>query len=127
MGRPGDTFDDRLFSRNYDDYQDLFGYFQVKRRESVAAKVAYAHVYAHSDAAQEAQLRIGADNEFKAWVNGVLVAASTGSNPQRDAVKAAAKLQAGWNRILVKIANQEAGRLGFYRDFPTRTVGRSAG
>ncbi len=113
-GKTWRYFDDRLFSRNYDDYQDLFGYFKVKRGESVAAKVAYAHVYAYSAAAQAGQLRIGADNEFKAWVNGVLVASSTRGNPQRDAVKADARLQAGWNRILVKIANQEAGRLGFY-------------
>jgi hypothetical protein len=113
-GKTWRYFDDRLFSRNYDDYQDLFGYFKVKRTESVAAKVAYAHVYVHSAAAQAAQLRIGADNEFKAWVNGALVASSTHGNPGRDAVKADAKLQAGWNRILVKIANQEEGRLGFY-------------
>ena len=113
-GKTWRYFDDRLFSRNYDDYQDLFGYFKVKRGESVAARVAYAHVYVYSDVAQEGQLRIGADNEFKAWLNGVLAASSTRGNPQRDAVKADAKLRAGWNRILVKIANQEEGRLGFY-------------
>ena len=113
-GKTWRYFDDRLFSRNYDDYQDLFGYFKIKRGESVAAKVAYAHVYVYSDVPQEGQLRIGADNEFKAWLNGALVASSTRGNPQRDAVKADAKLRAGWNRILVKIANQEEGRLGFY-------------
>ena len=48
-------FDDRLFSRNYDDYQDLFSYFRIKRGESVAARVAYAHVYVHSLA------QVGAD------------------------------------------------------------------
>jgi hypothetical protein len=113
-GKTWHYFDDRLFSRNYDDYQDLFSYFKVKRGESVTAKVAYAHTYVYSVAAQPAQLRIGADNEFKAWMNGTPVASSAHGNPQRDAVKADVKLQAGWNRILVKIANQEEGRLGFY-------------
>lgn len=107
-------FDDRLFSRNYDDYQDLFSYFRVKRNESIAAKVAYAHVYVFSEGARSGQLRIGADNEFKAWLNGALVAQSTESNPARDAVKVDASLNAGWNRLLLKIANQGIGRFGFY-------------
>lgn len=54
-GKTWRYFDDRLFSRNYDDYQDLFGYFKIKRGESVAAKVAYAHVYVYSDVPQEGQ------------------------------------------------------------------------
>ena len=113
-GRTWRYFDDRLFSRNYDDYQDLFSYFKVKRGESVAAKVAYAHVYVHSPRPQAGQLRLGADNEFKAWVNGVQAAASTKGHPHRDAVKADVSLRAGWNRILLKIANQQDGRFGFY-------------
>jgi F5/8 type C domain/Putative Ig domain len=113
-GRPWRYFDDRLFSRNYDDYQDLFSYFRVKRGESIRARVAYAHVYMHSAAAQPAQLRVSADNALKAWVNGVQIAASTEGTPYRDMVIADVALDAGWNRLLLKVSNQDAGRFGFY-------------
>ncbi len=113
-GRTWRYFDDRLFSRNYDDYQDLFSYFRVKRNESIRAKIAYACVYVHSVDAQTVQLRTGADNEFKAWINGTLVASSTEGLPERDMSIAPAELKAGWNRLLFKIGNQEEGRLGFY-------------
>jgi hypothetical protein len=126
-------FDDRLFSRNYDDYQDLFSYFRVKQGQSVAAKVVYAHVYVYSPVAQGAQLRIGADNSFKAWLNGAPIVASTNSSPivgspstvgleapataknsGKDYVTTDVQLVAGWNRLLLKIANQQDGRFGFY-------------
>ncbi len=121
-GMPWRYFDDRLFSRNYDDYQDLFSYFKVKRGESIRAKVAYAHVYIHNAAGQPvaAHLRLGADNEFKAWVNGALVGSCTESRPYRDMEDVAVTLAPGWNRLLMKVANQEAGRFGFY----ARVVGQ---
>ncbi len=113
-GKPWRYFDDRLFSRNYDDYQDLFSYFRIKRGESVAAKIAYAHVYVFSPQEQAAQLRVGADNACKAWVNGQPTLESVKSGPYRDTLKADVTLKAGWNRLLLKIANQEDGRFGFY-------------
>lgn len=113
-GKPWRYFDDRLFSRNYDNYQDLFSYFRIKRGESVAAKIAYAHVYVYSPAEQAAQLRIGADNLCKAWLNGRLTLESEKSGPYRDTLKTDVTLNAGWNRLLLKIANQEDGRFGFY-------------
>ncbi len=113
-GKTWRYFDDRLFSRNYDDYQDLFSYFKIKRDESIAAKVAYAHVYIYSPIAQAGELRIGANNVVKAWVNGDLIITSEKTTPYRDMLKAAANLTPGWNSLLVKIANQENGRFGFY-------------
>lgn len=107
-------FDDRLFSRNYDDYQDLFSYFRIKRNESVRAKIAYAHVYVHSSQDQAAELRVGADNEFKAWLNGEPAASSTEGLPERDQSVTPVRLRQGWNRLLLKIGNQEDGRFGFY-------------
>lgn len=113
-GRPWRYFDDRLFSRNYDDYQDLFSYFRIKRDESIRAKIVYAHVYVHSDREQPAELRVGADNAFKAWLNSAPVASSTESLPERDQSITEVTLVQGWNRLLMKIGNQEEGRLGFY-------------
>lgn len=107
-------FDDRLFNRNYDNYQDLFSYFKIKREESIAAKVAYAHVYVFSPTNEEAELRLGANNEAKAWLNGTQVIASENSGPYRDTLKVKVNLTAGWNSLLLKIANQENGRFGFY-------------
>jgi hypothetical protein len=113
-GRTWRYFDDRLFSRNYDDYQDLYSYFKIKQGQSIAAKVVYAHVYAYTPTAVKAELRVGDDNEFKAWLNGVLVGESIQGHPRRDAVRLPVSLAAGWNRLLIKVANQEEGRLGFY-------------
>jgi len=113
-GRAWRYFDDRLFSRNYDDYQDFYSYFKIKLGESVAAKAVYAHTYLFATAATQAELRLGADNAFKAWVNGAAVGESTQGHPRRDAVKLPVNLHAGWNRLLLKVANAEEGRLGFY-------------
>jgi F5/8 type C domain-containing protein/putative Ig domain-containing protein len=113
-GMPWRYFDDRLFSRNYDDYQDLFSYFRVKLDQSVAAKVVYAHCYVHSAQTQDAHLRVGADNEFKAWVNGIAAGQSTESLPFRDMADLKVQLTAGWNRLLFKVGNQANGRFGFY-------------
>lgn len=113
-GKAWRYFDDRLFSRNYDDYQDLFSYFKTKRRESVAAKVVYAHVYVFSPKQMNGELRLGANNEVKAWMNGKLVMSSETPTPYRDTLKCAITLRIGWNSLLLKIANRENGRYGFY-------------
>ncbi|MCL6473574.1 MAG: discoidin domain-containing protein [Firmicutes bacterium] len=113
-GKEWRYFDDRTFSRNYDDYNDLFSYFAVKRGESIAAKVAYAHVHLFCPTARSAQLKLGADHLAKVWLNGELVLEVREGNWQRDAVSAAVTLQQGWNRLLLKIANTEEGRFGFY-------------
>jgi len=107
-------FDDRLFSRNYDAYQDLFSFFRVKLDLDIAAKGAYAHVYVHSSEASQAHLRLGADNAVKAWCNGVPAGASTDGRPERDMLDFPVALDAGWNRLLLKVGNQTAGRFGFY-------------
>lgn len=108
-GRTWRYFDDRLFSRNYDDYQDLFSYYKVKQGLSVAAKVAYAHVYIHSPAALTAELFLGADNEYSAWLNGVALGSSTEGHSRRDAVRLPVTLVAGWNRLLLKITQNNLG------------------
>lgn len=113
-GRVWRYWDDRLFSRNLDNYQDLRSYFVHVCDASAAAKVAYAHLYLHVPTACPAQLRLGANHRIKAWVNGALVGSSTQDCPVRDAVRLPIALAAGYNRLLVKIANNLDGRLGFY-------------
>lgn len=120
-GRKWTYFDDRLFSRNYDDYQDLLSYFRFKRNESVEAKVAYAHTYLYSPKDQDAIMVVGADTESRVWLNGRPVLKSEPKQWAKDRAKADVVLKKGWNRILMKVANRENTRLGFYLGFTDRT------
>ena len=113
-GRKWMYFDDRLFSRNYDDYQDLYSYFHIRLEGDAGQKVFYAHTYIFSPKAQGARLRLGADSECAAWVNGKKVADGKGVTWQKDSEDSAIELKQGWNSLLIKIANRENGRLGFY-------------
>lgn len=114
VGKTWRYFDDRLFSRNYDDYQDLYSYFHIKQHESAEARAAYLHVYAWSGEARDAELRLGAHMECKAWVNGILAVTVTGVRCSKDVRNASVKLVYGWNRILVKVANSSETCLGLY-------------
>jgi len=107
-------FDDRLFSRNYDDYQDLYSYYTIVKRLAPVGRVVYAHVYVYVASAVAAELRVGADSEFKAWVNGV--SAGRGESPAagKDAALLPVQLRRGWNSVLLKVACKEDGFFGFY-------------
>jgi hypothetical protein len=107
-------FDDRLFSRNYDDYQDFYSYFKFKKKESVAGKLAYAHVYVFSEQTRTVALKLGADHAVKVFLNGVKVKVINKSQSTREGLIASLSLNQGWNRLLLKVANQEDGRFGFY-------------
>jgi hypothetical protein len=107
-------FDDRLFSRNYDNYQDLYSYFKIKRQQAVTAKIAYAHTYFYVEKVQEVMLKLGADSEIKAFLNGVPLDLKKNNNSIRDGQGAVLKLDAGWNRLLIKVGNRGEGRFGFY-------------
>ncbi len=119
VGDPAGTttwryFDDRLFSRNYDCYNDLFSYYRIKQGISVASKFAYVHCYVYVPSSRSAVFELGADNEYKLWINGELFGESIDPSHQRDGMRHEIVLHSGWNRILLKIANQSDGRLGFY-------------
>lgn len=119
--KPGDKaaghawrwFDDRLFSRNLDDYQDLFSYYKTKRGESAAGRVAYAHVWVFSPGGGEAVLLAGAHNACRVWLNGLPVLSVDTPLAFRDFARSGVSLLAGWNRLLVKVGNAGPGRFGF--------------
>lgn len=119
-GKKWTYFDDRIFSRNYDNYQDLLSYFKIKKNESVTAKVVYAHTYVYSPDQRKAVLYLGADSEAQVWLNGAPVLSSTFGQWKKDSVNAQVDLKAGWNSLLVKVANVENTRLGFYLGFTNR-------
>jgi len=113
-GKKWEYFDDRYFSRNYDDYQDLFSYYRYKKNEDITSKIAYAHVYVYSDANIDAQLRGAGDVNFKAFFNGVEAIKNIKTNAAKDGNIGNIKIKKGMNSILVKVANNTEGYLGFY-------------
>lgn len=107
-------FDDRLFSRSYDNYQDLYSYFAIQHRQDIARKCAYAATYVWSADARELELSLAADSLGKAWINGQKILDFVDGSGLRVGKTARLPLQAGWNLLLVKIGTQEDGRFGFY-------------
>lgn len=80
--------------------------------------VAYGLTYLYSPEEREALLLLGSDDGVKLWVNDALVhtnPAYRGAYPDQDKVKV--HLQAGWNKILVKVL-QGAGGWGYYLRIP---------
>ena len=74
----------------------------------------YALTYAHVDKKTPVRLLIGSDDSVRCWVNDELVWSNPcirGLSPDQDAV--AATLRKGWNKILLKVANNE-GLWGFF-------------
>jgi hypothetical protein len=112
-------FDDRLFSRNLDDYNDLFSYFYFKKDlKTHSNRVAYAHVYIHSTSARGLVLSVGASYGIAAWMNGTKVGQAVSSYAMRDQYAWPVSLEPGWNALLVRTTNQ--GRSwGFYASLRT--------
>ncbi|UNK70473.1 discoidin domain-containing protein [Microbacterium sp. H1-D42] len=124
-------FDDRLYNRNYDDYQDLYGYFSVKKGEDTRDKFVYAHTYVYSPEAKQAYVNVGASGSYRLYVNDACITAP--SNPvevQKDLTRQEVTLKAGWNKVLLQIEHtftedvngngvpiakdQDVAYLGFY-------------
>ncbi|MBI5833500.1 MAG: discoidin domain-containing protein [Armatimonadetes bacterium] len=115
--RPGERwswFDDRLFSRNYDNYQDLFSYLRYHQAQTAAGQAVYAHVYLHVPAGVAAELRLGVDRDVRVWLNQQPVPTGEQKGYLRDSIRVPVTLSAGWNRLMLRISNAAAGRLGFY-------------
>ncbi|WP_308638248.1 OmpL47-type beta-barrel domain-containing protein [Paenibacillus silvisoli] len=103
-GKRWEYFDDRLWNRNYDDYQDLYGYYSVKKGIDTRNKYVYAHTYVYSPAAQSVQFRFGSSGKHRLFVNDVAVTKpSTPTEVQKDMTSATVNLKAGWNKILLQM------------------------
>lgn len=113
-GKMWEYFDDRLFIRNRDDYQDLFSYYSVKKSEATEDKTAFVHTYVFSPSARAAVLYVGSHGGFRAWVNGVPVGSFAGKRlALRDESACPLALRAGWNRVLLQLTSS-LGAWGFY-------------
>jgi HEAT repeat protein len=73
-------------------------------------RVAYARTWIHSDQPQPAQLELGTDDGVKVWLNRDVVHTNNifrGLQPDSDKVKVT--LKAGWNPLLLKVTQLNAG------------------
>jgi len=103
-GKVWEYFDDRIWNRNYDDYQDLHGYYGVKKGIDTRNKYVYAASYVHSPTAQDVQLRYGSSGSHRLFVNDAPIgSASTPAEVQKDMTTSNVHLEAGWNKLLLQI------------------------
>ena len=71
---------------------------------------AYAQAWLFSPDAREALLLLGADDAHVLWVNGAQVSTRQGRHISRvDELAVPVRLQPGWNRILLKVADLDGG------------------
>ncbi len=71
---------------------------------------AYAQSFLFSPTAREGLLLLGADDAHQLWVNGEPVSYRQGRNISvADDLEVPVTLQAGWNRILLKVADLDGG------------------
>jgi tetratricopeptide (TPR) repeat protein len=76
--------------------------------------VIYSQTYVNSPVEQEVQLRLGVSGSLKAWVNDKLVMAEQEErNNDLDTYLTTVKLNKGYNRLLVQVAESYAGRSNF--------------
>jgi hypothetical protein len=72
--------------------------------------LAYGEAFLYAPAARSATLLLGADDGHVLWVNGARVSERQGRHTSEpDDVAIPVRLRAGWNRILVKVANLDGG------------------
>ena len=103
-GLEWEYFDDRIWNRTYDDYQDLYGYYGVKKGVDTKNKYVYAHTYIYSPAEQQVQFRFGTSGENRLYVNDHPVTnVSTPAEVQKDMITADVVLKEGWNKVLLQI------------------------
>ncbi|MFB7208869.1 putative Ig domain-containing protein [Streptomyces sp. NPDC056255] len=102
--RKWEYFDDRIYNRNYDDYQDLYGYYSVKKGVDTRNKYVYAHTYVYSPVEQQAYLDAGASGSYRLYANdSCLTNPSTPVEVQKDLTKQAVQLHTGWNKLMIQI------------------------
>jgi len=71
---------------------------------------AYAQASLFSPEVRDALLLLGADDAHQLWVNGVEVSRRQGRNVSvQDDLEIPVRLHAGWNRILLKVADLDGG------------------
>ena len=103
-GKQWEYFDDRLWNRNYDNYQDLQGYYEVRKGVSTSNKFVYVHIYVYSPSRQKVTFSFGTSGAHRVILNGKATGkASTPKLVHRDMEKQVLALKQGWNSVLLEI------------------------
>jgi hypothetical protein len=72
--------------------------------ETLVNQAAYVHTYVQAPAPVQCQLLLGADDGYKVWVNGKIIGGEDRSGvPMPDDFRLPVSLDAGWNRLLIKV------------------------
>lgn len=102
-------FDDRIFNRNYDDYNDLMGYFDVKQGQDTVNKWVVAGTYVYSPKAQTVQWQVGGSGVYKLFANETLSGQQTqaASRVNKNGTKYPIALKQGWNKLLIEIQHKK--------------------
>lgn len=111
-------FDDRLYCRNQDDYNDLYTFFMDKREGSPGGgtenRVAYCGGFLWLPEEKEVVVRFSANDKARVWIGGTLILEQSDSKQaMRDTETVRVTLKKGWNPVLVKVVN-ERRIWGFY-------------
>ncbi|NOU88333.1 hypothetical protein GC102_21595, partial [Paenibacillus sp. LMG 31460] len=113
-------FDDRIFNRNYDDYNDLLGYFDVKQGQDTLNKWVVAATYVYSPTAQTVQWQVGGSGAYKLFANDILSGQQTQipTRLNKSGTRYAVNLKQGWNELFIEIQHKNPSTsrnfLGFY-------------
>ena len=117
-GASWEYFDDRIFNRTTDDYNDLFGYFKVKQGVNTMGQYVYAHTYVYSPKEQEAELQFASPGPCKVFLNDADVYIkdnNSSENLNKDDTKVEVKLKEGWNKLLFELYHTDEDYiLGLY-------------
>ncbi|MER6949141.1 discoidin domain-containing protein [Nonomuraea sp. NPDC000554] len=113
-------FDDRIFNRNYDDYNDLMGYFDVKQGQPTANKWVVAASYVYSPVAQTVQWQVGGSGLYRLFANDAPAGQQdrVAARVSKEGTRHPIQLNQGWNKLLIEIQHKNTGTsknfLGFY-------------
>lgn len=113
-------FDDRVFNRNYDDYNDLMGYFDVKQGRSTTDKWVVAASYVHSPVAQTVQWQVGGSGLYRLFANDAPVGRQDRvvDRVSKAGTRYPIQLKQGWNKLIIEIQHKNPSTrknfLGFY-------------
>ena len=90
---------------------DQTGYISLNPHFQPSDHVAaYAQAFLYSPSDREAVLLLGADDAHQLWVNGEEMSRRQGRNISvQDDLEVPVRLRAGWNRVLLKVADLDGG------------------
>lgn len=114
FGKTWEYMDDRTFSRNLDDYIDLYAYYGLQQGLPTARRVAYAGAWVFAPVSGPYRVHFGQNDRAKLWIDGnLLISDDSAGQAQREDHRVDVILGQGWHRVLIKVVNVRR-TWGFY-------------